>query len=119
MEIRPIGTSSAPQPHVAEKTAAPVAARPAAAPVPDAGPDAATPAAGSAQLAQAVGHLNQTMKTRDSGLEFSIDEDSQRTVIKVVDQKTKELIRQMPSAEALEIAKALDRMQGLLINQKA
>jgi len=119
MEIRPIGNSSAPQPHVAEKAAAPVAARPAAAPVPDAGPDAATPAAGSAQLAQAVGHLNQTMKTRDSGLEFSIDEDSQRTVIKVVDQKTKELIRQMPSAEALEIAKALDRMQGLLINQKA
>ncbi len=59
------------------------------------------------------------MKTRDSGLEFSIDEESHRTVVKVVDQQTKELIRQMPSVEALEIAKALDRVQGLLINQKA
>jgi len=71
------------------------------------------------QLAQAVGHLNQTMKTRESGLEFAIDEESHRTVVKVVDQKTKEVIRQMPSAEALEITKALDRLQGLLINQKA
>ena len=59
------------------------------------------------------------MKTRESGVEFTIDEDSHRTVVKVVDQETKELIRQMPSAEALEISKALDRVQGLLINQKA
>jgi len=29
------------------------------------------------------------------------------------------VIRQMPSAEALEIAKALDRLQGLLIRQQA
>jgi flagellar protein FlaG len=116
MEIRSIGNSAAPQPQVLEKAAASIAPKPAVA-VP--APEVAAPAPGSTQLAQAVGHLNQTMKTRDSGLEFSIDEDSHRTVVKVVDQKTKELIRQMPSAEALEISKALDRVQGLLINQKA
>ncbi|MFC6521248.1 flagellar protein FlaG [Undibacterium arcticum] len=40
-------------------------------------------------------------------------------MVKVVDQRTQEVIRQMPSPEALEIAKALDKMQGLLIRQKA
>ncbi|MFD2272939.1 flagellar protein FlaG [Undibacterium arcticum] len=39
-------------------------------------------------------------------------------MVKVVDQRTQEVIRQMPSPEALEIAKALDKMQGLLIRQK-
>jgi flagellar protein FlaG len=72
-----------------------------------------------AVLAKAVENINQTMRAMSQGLEFSIDDDSKRLVVKVVDQQTKEVIRQMPSAEALEIAKALDRVQGLLIRQKA
>ena len=32
---------------------------------------------------------------------------------------TNEVIRQIPSEEMLEIAKALDRLQGLLVKQKA
>ncbi len=118
MEIRSIATSSAPPQQAADKGAAVTAAKPAAT-VAAAAAEAVAPPTGNAQLAQAVGHLNQALKTRDSGLEFSIDPDSNRTIVKVVDQETKELIRQMPSAEALEISKALDRMQGLLINQKA
>jgi flagellar protein FlaG len=117
MEIRPISNFSAPPSAATEKPS--VAVTPIAAPpsVPISS-EALQPVNG-VQLAQAVGHLNQTMKTRDSGLEFSVDEESHRTVVKVVDQQTKELIRQMPSAEALEISKALERVQGMLINQKA
>jgi len=40
-------------------------------------------------------------------------------VVKVVDLETKEVIRQIPSPEVLEIAKAVDQLQGLLIRQKA
>jgi flagellar protein FlaG len=71
------------------------------------------------QVAEAVRNINQTMKALSQNLEFSIDADSKRPVVKVVDQQTKEVIRQMPTVEALEIAKALDRVQGLLIRQKA
>ncbi|MEO8837642.1 MAG: flagellar protein FlaG, partial [Herbaspirillum sp.] len=78
----------------------------------------AVPPPSMAQLSQAVGELNKSMKSSASGVEFSIDTDSNRTVVKVVDQQTKEIIRQMPSVEALEISKALDHMQGLLINHK-
>lgn len=71
------------------------------------------------QLNEAVKQINDTLKKLSQNLEFSIDEDAHRTVVKVVDQQTKDVIRQIPTAEALEIAKALDRVQGLLIQQQA
>ena len=40
-------------------------------------------------------------------------------IVKVMDNATKEVIRQIPSVEMLAIAKALDKIQGLLIKQKA
>ncbi|MGV3741036.1 MAG: flagellar protein FlaG [Burkholderiaceae bacterium] len=71
------------------------------------------------QLSQAVASINATIQKLSPGLEFSIDQESNRTIVRIVDQQTKELIRQMPSAETLEIAKALDRVQGLLISLRA
>lgn len=71
------------------------------------------------EVTEAVSTINKTMKALSNSIEFSIDTDSKRQVVKVIDPDTKEVIRQMPSAEALEIAKALDRLQGLLIKQKA
>lgn len=71
------------------------------------------------QLSDAVKRINDTMKKLSQNLEFSVDSDNHRTIVKVVDQETKDVIRQIPSPEALEIAKALDQLQGLLIRQKA
>ena len=71
------------------------------------------------QVNQAVKNINNSLQTLSQDLEFSVDSDSQRTVIKVIDQKTKEVIRQIPSEEALEIAKTLDSVKGLLIKQEA
>lgn len=70
-------------------------------------------------VGQAVENINQAMKSLSNRIEFSIDEDSKRQVVKVIDPDTKEVIRQMPSEEALAISKALDRLQGLLIKQEA
>lgn len=72
-----------------------------------------------AEVKEALKTINKTVQAMSPSLEFSIDTDSKRTIVKVVDMDTKEVIRQMPSVEALEIAKALDRLQGLLIRQKA
>lgn len=71
------------------------------------------------QAQEAVKNINQTMQALSQDLEFSIDKESDRMIVKVVDQKTQEVIRQMPTQEALDIAKALDKVQGLLIRQKA
>ncbi len=50
---------------------------------------------------------------------FSIDDDTGRTIVKIVDSQTDEVIRQMPSEEVLAISKAIDKLQGLLIKQQA
>lgn len=70
-------------------------------------------------LESAAKAVQDFVKPMSGNLEFTLDEDTGRTVIKVIDSSTKELIRQIPSEEMLEIAKALDRLQGLLVRQKA
>jgi flagellar protein FlaG len=70
-----------------------------------------------AQLDQAVSELNQSSQVKTQGLEFAVDEDSQRTVVKVIDQETKEVLRQIPTKEALALAKAFDTAKGSLISQ--
>lgn len=71
------------------------------------------------QLSEAIKNINKALESQSQGLEFSIDDDSKRTIVKVIDQRTKEIIRQIPGEEVLQIAKALDQLQGLLIKQKA
>ena len=71
------------------------------------------------KVKQAVQNINKSLQSMSRDLEFSVDSDSNRTIVKVVDSKTKEVIRQIPSQEALEISKALDTVRGLLIKQQA
>ena len=71
------------------------------------------------EVTQAVSDINKAMQFMSRQLEFSVDTDSERTIVKVIDQQTREVIRQMPTKEALEIGKALEKAQGLLIKQTA
>jgi flagellar protein FlaG len=71
------------------------------------------------EVTQALKSINEVLKARSPDLEFSVDSDSNRSVVKVVDKNTQEVIRQMPTKEALEIAKALDRLQSMLIRDSA
>ena len=71
------------------------------------------------EVRQAVADINKAMQFMSRQLEFSVDTDSERTIVKVIDQQTREVIRQMPTKEALEIGKALEKAQGLLIKQTA
>jgi len=71
------------------------------------------------ELDQAIKAVNEFVKPFNNALNFSVDQESKTTVVKVIDQSTKEVIRQIPSEEMLALAKALDTMKGLLIQQKA
>lgn len=74
----------------------------------------------AAQVQSAVDTLNKAMKQINANVEFSIDEETKRTIIKVVESKTGEVVRQFPSEEILAISRAIDNMQkGLLIKQQA
>lgn len=80
---------------------------------------ASTAAEQKQQLESAVQSVQQFVRPISSSLEFSVDDSTGKTVIKVVDKSTHELIRQIPAEEMLAIARALDRLQGLLLHQKA
>lgn len=73
----------------------------------------------AAQIAQAVEEVRAAITPVAQNLRFSIDKDINRTIVKVVDASTDEVIRQIPSEEIIAIAKAMDKLQGLLIKQEA
>ncbi len=72
----------------------------------------------SEQLNQAVKQIQDVIKQTANSLQISIDEDIGVTVVKVIDTESKKIIRQIPSEEVMDIAKALDKLQGLLVKQK-
>jgi flagellar protein FlaG len=55
----------------------------------------------------------------NQNVQFSLDSGSGKVIVKVIDAATKQVLRQIPSEEMLEIAKSLDRLRGLLVNQRA
>ena len=72
------------------------------------------------ELKSAVAAINKAMQQSNQALEFSVDTDTHRTVVKMVDTSTGELIRQFPSEETLAISRGIDQFQrGLLLKQKA
>ena len=71
------------------------------------------------QLNQAVKQIQDVIEKTANSLQFSIDEDLGVSIVKVIDTESKKTIRQIPTEEVLDIAKALDKLQGLLIKQRA
>ncbi|SET27903.1 flagellar protein FlaG [Nitrosospira multiformis] len=61
----------------------------------------------------------ETTLLAGSSLEFSIDTDTDRIVIKIIDNETRELVRQIPMEEMLALAKTMNQLQGLLLRTKA
>lgn len=63
------------------------------------------------QLQDFVGEMNR-------GLEFSVDQDSGRDVIKVIDKNSGDLVKQFPSEEVLTLVAKLSDMVGSFIDAK-
>ncbi len=70
------------------------------------------------KLKDAAEKANEFIKSMDNELQFSVDKDTEKVVVKVVDKQTGDVIRQIPSKEMLEIAKALDTLHGMIIRKK-
>lgn len=71
------------------------------------------------EVDQAVKRLTDFVSPNQAEINFSVDESSGIRVVKIVDRNSNEVIRQMPSEEAVALARALDKLQGLLIKDKA
>ncbi len=63
--------------------------------------------------------MNEFMGKGQHNLNFSIDKDTDDMVVKVMDTETNEVIRQFPSEQTLKLAKHIDGMLGLILNENA
>ena len=82
-----------------------------------ASPPVSAPPPGPEQVQQAVEQIQRVVPRVAQNLQFTVDKETGKTIIRVVDSRTEEVIRQIPTEEILSIARALDRMQGLLFNR--
>ncbi|MEL0640306.1 flagellar protein FlaG [Pseudoalteromonas aliena] len=72
----------------------------------------------SPDLEKVAQQLQTFMNDMNKGLEFHVDEDSGRNVIKVVDKESGDLVKQYPSEEVLEIVSNLAKATGALVDFK-
>ena len=69
------------------------------------------------QLEQMAQQLQDFMGEMNRSLQFKVDEDSGRDVIKVLDKDSGEVIKQYPSEEVLSLVSKLSKSAGILIDQ--
>lgn len=78
------------------------------------------PAANSSQLQRAVSKLNDYVQSTQRKLSFSVSAETGRTIIKVYDAETDELIRQIPPEETIRLAESIDAsVTSLFVKERA
>jgi len=81
--------------------------------------DAAAQTVRQVDIEAALEELVARAASSGASLDFRVDEDSGRVVVSVVDRRDGTVLRQMPSEEALRIARNLARFEPHLIEVSA
>lgn len=78
------------------------------------------------QIEQAASEISEFVQASNRLLNFSVDKDSNKQVVKVTDSQSGEVIRQIPSEEILELSDRLKELHtdvgsavGVLFNKQA
>lgn len=103
---------------IVAQSGAPAIATPAQQPVAQQAP------ASREEINAAASEITKYVQNVQRNLNFSVDEDSGQTVIKVIDRESDEVIRQIPSEEMLALARRLrdlegEEASGLLVRSQA
>ena len=78
----------------------------------------ATAAQNAMRIESAVKRANNTMRMTKTSCQFQYHEDTNRVSIKVIDKDTEEVIREIPSEEALELIQKMWEMAGILVDER-
>lgn len=70
-------------------------------------------------LDSAVASISSFVQGVQRNLDFSIDESSGEVVVKVTDRDSGEVIRQLPSEEALRLSEQLESLRSLMFETRA
>jgi len=70
------------------------------------------------ELEKTIVNINKMIESMDTSLQFYIHKDSGRIAVKVINNKSKEVILEIPSEEILNLAAKLNDTTGLIIDKK-
>lgn len=72
-----------------------------------------------AEIDRAAAKVNEVLSLADPQLKIEVDRETERVIVKVLEQKSGEVIRQIPPEELLELEKYLSSPKGLLVQEQA
>jgi uncharacterized FlaG/YvyC family protein len=84
-------------------------------------PGAEAAAGGADQVSAMVEDLQaslELLRQKNTQLNFSVHEETDRVMVKITDQETGDVIREIPSKEFLDLAAKLQEMVGLMFDMK-
>ncbi len=71
------------------------------------------------QVESAVSTIQEFVQSVRRNINFSVEDTSGRVVVKVTDSNSGDVIRQIPSEEALQLAESLEEVRSLLFKAEA
>ncbi|UUY07169.1 flagellar protein FlaG [Pseudomonas sp. J452] len=71
------------------------------------------------QVETAVSTIQEFVQSARRNINFSLEDGSGRVVVKVTDATSGDIIRQIPSEEALQLAESLEEVRSLLFKAEA
>lgn len=80
------------------------------------GQSASNPDSQNSQIKKAVEEINK--RANNSEAVFGVHEDTNRVTIKIVDKKTKEVIKEFPPDKTLDMIARVWEMAGLMVDEK-
>lgn len=70
------------------------------------------------RLDQAVQRLNEQMQNGQRELGFSVDNKTDKLIVKVTNKETGELVRQIPAEAVVKMAQSIDSLKGVLFDKE-
>lgn len=70
------------------------------------------------ELETAAEHIGRALEVIDRGLEFSVHEDTNRVVVRVINRETQEVIKEIPPEKILDVIARIWEMIGLFVDEK-
>jgi flagellar protein FlaG len=69
------------------------------------------------KLEEAVGQINNTIRTYRTELKFAIHKESGQVSVKVIDKRDNAVIREIPSEQALKFAAHVKKILGVIFDE--
>lgn len=70
------------------------------------------------KLDEKINEMNNITETINENLSFKLHDDTERLMVQVINSQTKEVIKEMPPEEILDLAAKIHEMVGLIIDEK-